>query len=163
MGESFTGTRAARPELYASWSPEFISCPPGFSHTIIERQNEPSPGTDVANLSPFGSGFGRQAHQSEPEFPVPTALSKVEVGVPDSGPLRPSPPPERSFARGLARGPAMRYTRFEKARILGARALQISMGSPILVDVPSGVVDPIEIAVIEFNSGAIPITVKRET
>src|SRR6266705_2684907 len=35
----------------------------------------------------------------------------------------------------------MRYTRFEKARIIGARALQISMGSPILVDVPSGVVD----------------------
>ena len=91
------------------------------------------------------------------------ALSKVEVGVPDSGPLRPSPPPERSFARGLARGPAMRYTRFEKARIIGARALQISMGSPILIDVPSGVVDPIEIAWIEFNSGAIPITVKRET
>ena len=90
-------------------------------------------------------------------------LSKVEVGVPNSGPLRPSPPPERSFARGLARGPAMRYTRFEKARILGARALQISMGSPILVDVPSGVVDPIEIAVVEFNSGAIPITVNRET
>jgi len=29
--------------------------------------------------------------------------------------------------------------------------------------VPSGVVDPIEIAWIEFNSGAIPITVKRET
>ncbi len=43
----------------------------------------------------------------------------------------------------------MRYTRFEKARIIGARALQISMGSPILIDVPSGVVDPIEIAWIE--------------
>ncbi|HYS73349.1 MAG TPA: DNA-directed RNA polymerase subunit K [Thermoplasmata archaeon] len=56
----------------------------------------------------------------------------------------------------------MRYTRFEKARIIGARALQISMGSPILVDVPTGVVDPIEIAWVEFNSGAIPITVKRE-
>ena len=57
----------------------------------------------------------------------------------------------------------MRYTRFEKARIIGARALQISMGSPILIDVPTGLVDPIEIAWIEFNSEAIPITVKRET
>lgn len=56
----------------------------------------------------------------------------------------------------------MRYTRFEKARIIGARALQISMGSPILLDVPAGAVDPIEIAWLEFNSGAIPITVKRE-
>ena len=90
-------------------------------------------------------------------------LSKVEVGVPDSGRLRPSLPLETSFARGLARGPAMRYTRFEKARIIGARALQISMGSPILIDLPTGAVDPIEIAWIEFNSGAIPLTVKRES
>lgn len=56
----------------------------------------------------------------------------------------------------------MRYTRFEKARIIGARALQISMGAPILMDVPPGVVDPIEISTLEFTSGAIPITVKRE-
>jgi len=57
----------------------------------------------------------------------------------------------------------MRYTRFEKARIIGARALQISMGSPILLDVPGGMVDPIEIAWLEFDSGAIPITVKRDS
>lgn len=56
----------------------------------------------------------------------------------------------------------MRYTRFEKARIIGARALQISMGAPILIDVPPGVVDPIEIASLEFGSGGIPITVKRD-
>lgn len=55
----------------------------------------------------------------------------------------------------------MRYTRFEKARIIGARALQISMGAPILIDVPAGVVDPIELATHEFNTGAIPLTVKR--
>lgn len=56
----------------------------------------------------------------------------------------------------------MRYTRFEKARIIGARALQISMGAPIVVDIAEGMVDPIEIAWAEFNAGAIPITVKRE-
>ena len=56
----------------------------------------------------------------------------------------------------------MRYTRFETARIIGARALQISMGAPIVVDLPAGLVDPIEIAWSEFNAGAIPITVKRE-
>lgn len=57
----------------------------------------------------------------------------------------------------------MRYTRFEKARIIGARALQISMGSPILIDIPAGAVDPIEIAWLEFDGGAIPLTVKRES
>lgn len=56
----------------------------------------------------------------------------------------------------------MRYTRFEKARIIGARALQISMGAPIVIDVPAGVVDPIEMAWKEFDADAIPITVKRE-
>ena len=56
----------------------------------------------------------------------------------------------------------MRYTRFEKARIIGARALQISMGSPIVLEVPAGFVDPIEIATLEYTSGAIPISVKRE-
>ncbi len=56
----------------------------------------------------------------------------------------------------------MKYTRFERARIVGARALQIAMGAPILLDVPSGMVDPIELATLEFERGVIPITVKRE-
>ncbi len=56
----------------------------------------------------------------------------------------------------------MKYTRFERARIIGARALQIAMGAPILLDVPGGLVDPIEIATLEFERAVIPITVKRE-
>jgi len=53
------------------------------------------------------------------------------------------------------------YTRFEKARIIGARALQIVMGAPVLVNVPSDVIDPIHIAEMEYKKGLIPITVKR--
>ena len=57
----------------------------------------------------------------------------------------------------------MEYTRFEKARIIGARALQISMGAPsTLVKIPKEVIDPVEIAMLEFDEGAIPITVRRE-
>ena len=55
----------------------------------------------------------------------------------------------------------MKYTRFEKARIIGARALQISMGAPIIINIPKEIVDPVEIAILEFEKGAIPITVKR--
>jgi len=55
----------------------------------------------------------------------------------------------------------LKYTRFEKARIVGARALQISMGAPTLMKIPKGVISPIDIAMIEFNENAIPITVKR--
>lgn len=54
-----------------------------------------------------------------------------------------------------------KYTRFEKARIIGARALQISMGAPVLINLLEGVTNPISISLIEFEKGAIPITVVR--
>jgi DNA-directed RNA polymerase subunit K len=55
------------------------------------------------------------------------------------------------------------YTRFEKARIIGARALQLSMGAPsILAEIPKDIIDPVEIAMLEFDEGEIPITVKRK-
>jgi DNA-directed RNA polymerase subunit K len=53
------------------------------------------------------------------------------------------------------------YTRFERARILGARALQISLGAPILIDVPPTLIDPVTIAEMEFEANVIPITVRR--
>ena len=60
----------------------------------------------------------------------------------------------------------MSYTKFEKARIVGSRALQIAMGAPVLVkmtdkDIEAMGFNPIKIAMKEFNEGVIPITVKR--
>ena len=55
----------------------------------------------------------------------------------------------------------MKYTRFEIARIIGARALQISMGAPVLVHIPEDIIDPLDVAMYEFNKGVMPITVKR--
>lgn len=54
------------------------------------------------------------------------------------------------------------YTRFERARIIGARALQITMGAPILINVLKENIDPIKIATVEFEKGVIPITVMRD-
>ncbi len=53
------------------------------------------------------------------------------------------------------------YTRYEKTRIISARALQISQGSPVLVDVPKGVTKPLEIAKMEWTAGVIPIDIKH--
>lgn len=53
-----------------------------------------------------------------------------------------------------------KYTKYEKARIIGARALQIAAGAPVLIGTKE--IDPIEIAMEEFELGVIPITVKRE-
>ena len=55
----------------------------------------------------------------------------------------------------------MKYTRFERARIIGARALQISMGAPMLVDPGNDIIDPLTISLCEYNEGVIPITVRR--
>lgn len=53
-------------------------------------------------------------------------------------------------------------TRFEKARVVGARALQISMGAPVLVKIPKGMKEPVDIVVCELKEGVIPLTVVRE-
>ncbi len=53
------------------------------------------------------------------------------------------------------------YTRFEKARIIGARALQISCGAPVMVDYPADMLDPVDIAIMEYDELWIPITVKN--
>ncbi|QKQ98515.1 DNA-directed RNA polymerase subunit K [Candidatus Nanohaloarchaea archaeon] len=51
------------------------------------------------------------------------------------------------------------YTRYEKARILGARSLQIAMGAPSFVE-SSDKENPIDIAKKEMEDDKLPITVK---
>ncbi len=58
------------------------------------------------------------------------------------------------------------YTKYEKARMIGSRALQLSMGAPFLLDLTTADLEkitynPIEIAIKEFDAGILPITVKR--
>jgi DNA-directed RNA polymerase subunit K len=58
------------------------------------------------------------------------------------------------------------YTKYEIARILGARALQIAMNAPLLLDIPKEKLeelnyDPLKIAQMEFDEGVLPITVRR--
>jgi len=60
----------------------------------------------------------------------------------------------------------MKFTKYERARIVGARALQIAMGAPILLkltknDFAKLKYNPIEIAKLEFKEEVIPITIKR--
>lgn len=51
-------------------------------------------------------------------------------------------------------------SRYEKTRILSARSLQISQGSPTLVKVPKGVTKPLDIARLEWDANLIPIDIK---
>ncbi|MFC1648377.1 DNA-directed RNA polymerase subunit K [Nanoarchaeota archaeon] len=59
-----------------------------------------------------------------------------------------------------------RDTKYEKARMIGSRALQISMGAPILVKLTKKNLEkikynPVEIAKLEYKEGKMPISVKR--
>lgn len=59
--------------------------------------------------------------------------------------------------------PKNRLTRFEVARLLGARSLQISLGAPILLKLLKGnELDAIKIAKAEFKEKIVPITIKRK-
>ena len=51
-------------------------------------------------------------------------------------------------------------TKYERARLLGTRAQQISMGAPILVD-PEGEMDPLMIAKRELIEKKIPFIIRR--
>ena len=52
-------------------------------------------------------------------------------------------------------------TRFEKARIMGARALQLSFGAPCFIEIPKNATTSLEIAMEELNKRVIPIIIKR--
>jgi len=58
------------------------------------------------------------------------------------------------------------YTKYERARILGARALQIAMNAPLLIkfeqkDLEKINFDALKIAEVELNSGVLPISIKK--
>ncbi|HJO01551.1 MAG: DNA-directed RNA polymerase subunit K [Candidatus Woesearchaeota archaeon] len=61
----------------------------------------------------------------------------------------------------------MEYTKYEQARIIGSRALQISQGAPFMIklsekDLEKIGYNPVEIAKMEFEQDLIPITVKKQ-
>ena len=58
------------------------------------------------------------------------------------------------------------YTKYEKACIVGARALQIAMGAPLLIAFDAAKLEqlafnPVKIALEEFQQEVLPITIKR--
>ena len=60
----------------------------------------------------------------------------------------------------------IKYTKYEIARIIGSRALQIAMGAPLLMKLKEEDLEKInystvEIAKMEFNAGVLPISIKR--
>ena len=56
-----------------------------------------------------------------------------------------------------------RITRFERARIVGARALQLSMGAPVLLKMENlNAKSPLVIAEMELRAKILPLSIRRE-
>lgn len=54
-----------------------------------------------------------------------------------------------------------KLTRFEKARIVGARSLQVAMGAPLLISLEGRRLSPIDIATVELEEDALPVSIRR--
>jgi len=66
---------------------------------------------------------------------------------------------EKQLKKNRITSPYM--TKYERARILGTRALQISMNAPIMVDL-EGETDPLQIAMKELKQKKIPLIIRRK-
>jgi len=56
---------------------------------------------------------------------------------------------------------SVKLTRFEKARLLGARSIQISMGAKPKVKIGDSI-DPIDIAMLELKEDVLPLDIRRD-
>ena len=74
---------------------------------------------------------------------------------------KPHEPVEIISDKGLVITGPPTLTRFEKARIMGARALQLSLGAPVFITIPKNIVSSLEIAMEELNQRLLPIVIKR--
>ena len=67
---------------------------------------------------------------------------------------------ELSAEGKILMGPPI-LTRFEKARIMGARALQLSLGAPTFIEIPENATTSLDIAMEELEQRLIPISIRR--
>ena len=62
--------------------------------------------------------------------------------------------------KGSERTTTKYMTKYERSRVLGTRALQISMNAPVMVDI-AGETDPLKIAMKELRERKIPMIIRR--
>ncbi|MHA2140767.1 MAG: DNA-directed RNA polymerase subunit K [Candidatus Thorarchaeota archaeon] len=102
-----------------------------------KRKKAPEPDPDVHELPP-----AEEIARAKIRSSLKTGLEadKVSMGIPI--------------------GPKW-LTKFEKARIIGARALQISMGAPVIVDIRTAPGELFSLAEAELRARVLPMTVRR--
>uniref|UniRef100_A0AC35F649 RPB6 homolog n=1 Tax=Panagrolaimus sp. PS1159 TaxID=55785 RepID=A0AC35F649_9BILA len=82
----------------------------------------------------------------------------VDLEVPEDEAVQLVEPDQQVPAQERVTTPFM--TKYERARVLGTRALQIAMGAPVMVEM-EGETDPLEIARKELKEQKVPIIIRR--
>merc|ERR1712002_610556 len=111
---------------------------------------------DDDGMDAMGGGFddGDDAEDDDFEEPDETMgedMPQVEI-LPTSEDAQPEAPKKKVTTPYL--------TKYERARVLGTRALQISMNAPVMVEL-EGEIDPLQIAMKELKARKIPIIIRR--
>ena len=68
---------------------------------------------------------------------------------------------KRGYTKNNERITSNFLTKYERARILGTRALQLSKNAPYMAVPPSGETDPYKLAEYELSQGKIPFIIRR--
>ncbi|KAB2016823.1 hypothetical protein ERO13_D08G112900v2 [Gossypium hirsutum] len=106
--------------------------------------------------------MGYEDEPPEPEIEE-GAEEEVENNNNDDVPVDPVETEEKEDEDAndkICRKTSKYMTKYERARILGTRALQISMNAPVMVEL-EGETDPLEIAMKELQERKIPFTIRR--
>ncbi|KAJ8752820.1 hypothetical protein K2173_008555 [Erythroxylum novogranatense] len=108
----------------------------------------------------YNDDFGYEDEPVEPEIEE-GAEEEIENNNEDMGvdPIEADDKGEQEVAE-RPRKTSKFMTKYERARILGTRALQISMNAPVMVEL-EGETDPLEIAMKELRERKIPFTIRR--
>lgn len=132
----------------------------GFTNIVLRhRRPPPLPILDTDSL------YCLLRYEDEPVDPEPEEGAEIEEDnnnnedVPDPM-LGDTDEKLDEEPRERPRRTSKYMTKYERARILGTRALQISMNAPVMVEL-EGETDPLEIAMKELRERKIPFTIRR--
>ncbi|TGZ65973.1 hypothetical protein CRM22_005612 [Opisthorchis felineus] len=117
----------------------------------------------------MGDDYGGGADDFESDEDILDEVPEEELEAkPDAVTYVSADDPSRVAPGAIITGPVEKskrittpyLTKYERARVLGARALQLSMSAPVMVEL-DGERDPLKIAEKELRANKIPIIIRR--
>lgn len=132
---------------------------PEFIKPIVEEMSEDTTMEDA--IIAYRKIFETKELTDDEKAELDKKIKEMEQReVIDSDPVHEAVEIPLSGKGKIAIGPPV-LTRFEKARILGARALQLSQGAPPFIQIPTNARTSLDIALMELDERAIPIVIRR--